>query len=85
MKHDLLAMAVFAAFACAATPAIAQDNTATTSTSTQKLETIEVTGSRIPRAQIEGPSPITIISDKDIRERGFATAADIACFPLCKP
>ncbi len=77
MKHDLLAMAVFAAFACAATPAIAQDNTATTSTSTQKLETIEVTGSRIPRAQIEGPSPITIISDKDIRERGFATAADI--------
>lgn len=77
MKHDLLAMAVFAAFACAATPAIAQDNSATTSTSTQKLETIEVTGSRIPRAQIEGPSPITIISDKDIRERGFATAADI--------
>ena len=77
MKHDLLAMAVFAAFACTATPAIAQDNTATTSTSTQKLETIQVTGSLIPRAQVEGPAPITVITDKDIRERGFATAADI--------
>ena len=42
-----------------------------------ELEQVTVTGSHIPRAQIEGPAPITIISAKDITERGFATTADI--------
>jgi outer membrane receptor protein involved in Fe transport len=44
---------------------------------TSELEKITVTGSRIPRAQVEGPAPITIISARDIVGRGFATAADI--------
>ncbi|HVV95558.1 MAG TPA: TonB-dependent receptor [Rhodanobacteraceae bacterium] len=46
-------------------------------TSTQKLETVEVTGSRIPRAQIEGPAPVVTITSKDIQQRGFINVADI--------
>jgi outer membrane receptor protein involved in Fe transport len=44
---------------------------------TEQLEKVTVTGSHIPRAQIEGPAPITIVSARDIAERGFATVADI--------
>jgi outer membrane receptor protein involved in Fe transport len=40
----------------------------------QKLEAVQVTGSLIPRAQIEGPSPVTTITAKDIDRQGFADA-----------
>lgn len=40
-------------------------------------ETIVVTGSRIPRAQIEGPSPIVTITAQDITRNGFANVADV--------
>ena len=43
----------------------------------KELEKVTVTGSHIPRAQVEGPAPITIVSARDIAERGFATVADI--------
>jgi len=49
----------------------------TESLTTQKLETVEVTGSRIPRAQIEGPAPVVTITSKDIKERGFTNVPDI--------
>jgi outer membrane receptor protein involved in Fe transport len=39
---------------------------------TKKLEAVQVTGSLIPRAQIEGASPITTITAKDIDRQGFA-------------
>ena len=42
-----------------------------------ELEKVTVTGSHIPRAEIEGPAPITVISSADIAGRGFATVADI--------
>jgi iron complex outermembrane receptor protein len=42
-----------------------------------QLEKVTVTGSMIPRAQVEGPAPITVISARDIAARGFATTADI--------
>lgn len=38
----------------------------------RKLEAVQVTGSLIPRAQIEGPSPTVTITAKDIDRRGFA-------------
>ena len=68
--------------ALAAAEAVAdpQDLTASApadDTSAQKLETIEVTGSRIPRAQVEGPAPIVTISAQDIKNNGFATVADV--------
>ena len=43
----------------------------------EELEKITVTGSHIPRAQIEGPAPIVTITAQDITERGFATVADL--------
>ncbi|HEX4243064.1 MAG TPA: TonB-dependent receptor [Steroidobacteraceae bacterium] len=41
------------------------------------LDTVVVTGSRIPRARVEGPSPVTVISSEDIKNNGFATVADL--------
>ena len=38
--------------------------------------TVVVTGSRIPRASLEGPSPVTVISAEDITRRGYANVFD---------
>lgn len=43
----------------------------------ETLESIEVTGSRIPRTQVEGPAPVTVISARDIKEGGFTTTPDV--------
>ncbi len=45
--------------------------------SATKLQAVVVTGSRIPRAQVEGPAPITTVTAQDIRNNGFATVADV--------
>jgi len=53
-----------------------QDDSSTTSNpdekQVKKLAAVQVTGSLIPRAQIEGPSPQTTITAKDIDRQGFA-------------
>ena len=41
------------------------------------LETVVVTGSRIPRATVEGPAPVVTITAEDIKNNGFATIADV--------
>ncbi|MFO1493088.1 MAG: TonB-dependent receptor [Lysobacterales bacterium] len=41
------------------------------------LETVLVTGSRIARAQTEGPAPITIVTAEDIRSAGFSNVPDV--------
>ena len=41
--------------------------------SAKTLEKVEVVGSRIKRAQVEGPSPVTIISAEQIEAQGFNT------------
>ena len=43
----------------------------------QTLQEVVVTGSRIPRAQIEGPAPVVTITAQDIHDRGFASVPDI--------
>ena len=53
-----------------------QGNTSPQQASPQKAATLEkvvVTGSRIPRSQIEGPAPVTIITGTEIKEQGFTT------------
>ncbi|MDR3386583.1 MAG: TonB-dependent receptor [Rudaea sp.] len=82
MRTNLIAAAMLAALCCG--DAVAADTTVAdpqgsgaSDTTTQKLETVEVTGSHIPRAEIEGPAPIVTISSKDIINRGFATVADV--------
>ena len=42
-----------------------------------QLETLQVTGSRIPRAQIEGPAPITVVTAEDIKAGGFTSVPDV--------
>lgn len=37
----------------------------------QKMQAVQVTGSLIPQAEIEGPSPVTTITAKDIQMQGF--------------
>jgi len=57
---------------------------ATTTTSAQsaqpsvvKLGEISVTGTAIPRTSIETPSPVTVITAKQIQESGFTTISDV--------
>ncbi|WP_243041357.1 TonB-dependent receptor plug domain-containing protein [Dyella sedimenti] len=50
----------------------ADDSDAAKQEKAKKLEVMQVTGSLIPRAQIEGPSPVTTITAKDIDRQGFA-------------
>ena len=42
-----------------------------------ELEAVQVTGSRIPRAQMEGPAPVTVITANDIKASGFASVPDV--------
>lgn len=41
-----------------------------------ELDGVVVTGSRIKRSQVEGPSPVTIITDEDLQKQGFITVHD---------
>eukprot|EP00456_Euglypha_rotunda_P022689 TRINITY_DN19063_c0_g2_i1.p1 TRINITY_DN19063_c0_g2~~TRINITY_DN19063_c0_g2_i1.p1 ORF type:complete len:579 (+),score=100.54 TRINITY_DN19063_c0_g2_i1:285-2021(+) len=41
------------------------------------LGTIQVTGSRLKRVDVEGPSPVTIIGKDQIDRRGYVSVADI--------
>ena len=64
--------------------AFAQDNTGSTEdkqTETsgqeqQNLDKIEVIGSRIKRAEVEGPSPVTIITSDQLEKEGFLSVAE---------
>src|SRR5689334_2642441 len=82
-----LTLAVRLALAgCAAVPlaAIAQDSTTSTTTDTTQspaanapLQRVEVTGSRIRRTDIETPSPVQVISAKEIRESGYTSVSEV--------
>jgi iron complex outermembrane receptor protein len=62
--------------------ALAQDGnqeaqtTAPSSGSTATLDKVTVTGSRIKRTEIEGPSPVTVITSAQIEREGFNTVYD---------
>lgn len=58
-----------AAFAQDATPAPTQDAT--------NLDKVTVTGSLIPKTQLENFTPVTTISAEDIKARGFTSVADV--------
>lgn len=44
-----------------------------TDKSAKTLDAVTVTGSRIKRAEVEGPAPVTIITGDQIRKEGFTT------------
>ena len=52
-----------------------QDAQTTTQSDQQNLDKIEVVGSRIKRAEVEGPSPVTVISTDQLEREGFVTVA----------
>ena len=63
----------------AASPARAQETPADSSQNgeTSSLETITVTGSRIPRAEVEGPAPVTVITAAQIKDAGLTSIPDV--------
>jgi outer membrane receptor protein involved in Fe transport len=75
------ALACITSAACLfiAAPLLAQDQDAATAQDAAteqdpaELGKLEVTGSRIRRLDVEGPSPIVIVTREDIVDRGFAT------------
>lgn len=81
-KRTLLATALAFAMMPVAFSAFAQDQDDSNS-STQAsdeaatLDVVTVTGSRIKRAEVEGPAPVTVISRADIDREGFQTVADV--------
>ncbi|MDR3388583.1 MAG: TonB-dependent receptor [Rudaea sp.] len=60
--------------ASVAAPVFAQNRTGDDA---QKLEAIEVTGSRIKKAEVEGQTPVLTITSKDIEQTGLASIGDI--------
>ena len=88
MRRSPIAIAITATLAGIMTtgmslPADAQQASTTAGTApsatpqASTLDAIEVTGSRIPRAQIEGPAPVTVMTAKDILANGFTSVPDV--------
>ncbi|WP_430390960.1 TonB-dependent receptor domain-containing protein [Dyella sp. 20L07] len=59
------------------TPPPAAKTATTDAAAPQNLEAITVTGSRIPRSQIEGPAPVVVITAEDIKANGYITVPDV--------
>ena len=43
----------------------------------EQVERIEITGTRIPQVNVEGPSPVTTLNAQDIKFDGHAKAEDL--------
>src|SRR5437879_2398725 len=43
----------------------------------ERVERIEITGSRLPQLEVEGASPVTVLTAQDIRMDGLAKAEDL--------
>ena len=78
-RRNALASALALALVATALPAAAQDNTGSTANPQQatKLETIEVTGSRIKGADMATQVPVVTISSADIEKTGLTSVGDI--------
>ena len=81
LKRSRLSAALIAAMVVPfAGTAFAQEQQATANTqssqATSTLDKVTVTGSRIKKAEIEGPAPVTVITAEDIEKQGFSTVYD---------
>ncbi len=70
----VVGLAAPAAYAQQAAPAT---TTTTTAPQTQKIERVEVTGSRLPSPTLESVSPVNVISAQDIKWDGITNTSDI--------
>src|SRR6185312_16288883 len=78
-RRHLLATSISAAIGglllvTAAAPVFAQDRGGE---DVQKLEAVEVTGSRIKKAEVEGQTPVLTITAQDIAQSGLASIGDV--------
>ena len=66
---------VLAAMLVCGSAAFAQDATETESDEAEvaELDTLQVTGSRISRTDIEGPAPVIVITSEQLEKEGFTT------------
>ncbi len=53
-----------------------EDDDASAPADATQIDTVQVVGSRIKRANVEGPSPVTVIRSEDIEAQGFNTVHD---------
>ncbi len=79
VRRSLLAASISAAvggliLGSVTTPVFAQNKTGDDA---QKLEAIQVTGSRIKKAEVEGQTPVVTITAKDIEQTGLASIGDV--------
>src|SRR5690606_31701892 len=70
-KHAMVCSIQLALLSMAA-PALAQS-----ASEPQQLDTVQVTGSRIPRAQVEGPAPVTVVSAEQIKAAGLTSVPEV--------
>src|ERR1051325_1201511 len=54
-----------------------QDQAAQGEKKAKTLDKVVVTGSRIARAEVEGPAPVNIIKGEDIQKQGFNTVFEV--------
>ncbi|GIU44218.1 hypothetical protein [Shewanella algidipiscicola] len=73
LKHSAISIALALAFAPTTLIAAQSD----TDNNEAKIEKIEVTGSRIKRADFEGVAPVTVISADDIANSGLTSIAEV--------
>jgi iron complex outermembrane receptor protein len=74
MRKHAMVCSIQLALLGMALPAAAQTSNAD---QVQELQTIQVTGSRIPRAQVEGPAPVTVVTAEQIKAAGFTSVPDV--------
>jgi outer membrane receptor protein involved in Fe transport len=78
LKNNKLAKSIKLALVFgAASTTILASNSAIAEEAAEEVETIEVTGSRIKRTDMETPVPVTIIGRVDIAEMGALNVADV--------
>ncbi len=71
MRRAVLSVAVTSALAGISSPVIAQDD------DTTELDRLEVTGTRIRQAQVEGAQPILTLDRADIQRTGLTSTGDL--------
>lgn len=74
MRPNAMVCSIQLALFGMAAPALAQDAGAG---QPQQMDTVQVTGSRIPRAQVEGPAPVTVVTAEQIQAAGFTSVPDV--------
>jgi len=76
MKLSALTLAITMA-ALAPASLLAAEGSAATDGANSKIEKIEVTGSRIKRADFEGVAPVTVITADDIANSGLSSISEV--------